>query len=409
MSRRAVAMVATVAAVLAGLSACGDDSGPNPEPTTTAAFDPEALELGRIDPTATDVSAALTGPSSRLIASYELGSHLVLPQDLRSDLHKYGVETGTLIDQTELDFGLGDVAPAMVNSQAGLLTRRVDQNADAWITTALVQFPDEASAEAAEAAAAALLTTPDPEGFGSEFVVETIPTDAEAVALVSGEGETNQIYVLRAYGPFLAYGWFYDLNGDLDDQRAYVEEFLDDQDVALQDVEPAPITEEPRVRELDPTGLWGLTLAPDGSGSLTDTAYVSGSHAAQVRQINSDGIGRAFSQAGVSRVASNLTTIYAAEDEAGAESLRDAFRDQATGLGMVEVDPPVGLQDAVCLANEDEENLDLTLWPDFLCFDAFGSYLLESSGVSLEEAQQRISAQALLVHEQQQDQKRSSG
>ena len=114
-------------------------------------------------------------------------------------------------------------------------------------------------------------------------------------------------------------------------------------------------------------------------------------------------------QAGVSRVASNLTTIYAAEDAAGAESLRDAFRDQATELGMVEVDPPVSLQDAVCLAKEDEENLDLTLWPDFLCFDAFGSYLLESSGVSLEEAQQRISAQALLVHEQQQDQKRSSG
>ena len=409
MSRRAVAIAATVAVVLAGLTACGDDSAPDPEPTTTAAFDPDALELGRIDPTATDVSAALTGPSSRLIASYELGSHLVLPQDLRSDLHRYGVETGTLIDQTELDFGLGDVAPAMVNAEAGLLTRRVDQNADAWITTALVQFPDAASAEAAEAAAAALLTTPDPDGFGSAFVAETVPTDAEAMLLVASGDGTNQLYVLRAFGPFLAYGWFYDLNGDLDDQRGYAEDFLNDQDVELQDVEPVPITEEPRLRDLDPTGLWGLTLAPDGSGSLADTAYVSGSHAAQVRQINSDGVGRAFSRAGVSRVASNLTTIYATEDGAGAESLRDAFREQATGLGMVEVDPPPGLPDAVCVAKEDEEDLDLTLWPDFLCFDAFGAYLLESSGVSLEEAQQRISAQALLVHEQQQDQKRSSG
>lgn len=408
MSRRAVAILAALAVVLAGLTACGG-SAPDPKPTTSAAFDPDALELGRIDPTPTDISAALTGQSSRLIASYELGSHLVLPQDLRSDLHKYGIETGTLIDQTELELGLGDIASAMVGAQAGLLTRRVDKNADAWITTALVQFPDAASAEAAVQAAATVLTTPSADGYDANFVAETVPTDAQAVALVAAGDGTNQIYVLRAYGPFLAYGWFYDLNGDLDDQRDYVEEFLNDQDVALQDVEPATIVEDPRVRDLDPSGLWGLTLGADGSGGLTDTAYVSGSHAAQVRQINADGIGRAFSQAGVSRVASNLTTIYATKDAAGAESLRDAFGDQATGLGMVEVDPPAGLAEAVCLEKQDEEIVDLSLWPDFLCFHAFGSYLLESSGVSLEEAQQRISAQALLVHENQQDRKRTSG
>ena len=75
---------------------------------------------------------------------------------------------------------------------------------------------------------------------------------------------------------------------------------------------------------------------------------------------------------------------------------------------MLDLAPP-GLDEAVCLANQDEDAPGLTLWPEFLCFSPFGAYLLESSGVSLEEAQQRISAQALLIFEAQQDQRRSSG
>ncbi len=412
MSRRTVAMLATVVVVLTGLTACGGGGEPKPDPTPTAEFDPEALDLGRIDPTATDVSTALTGATSKLIAAYELGSHLVLPQDLRRGLDRYGVETDALVDPSDFEYSLSEAgAPVLAaGAQTGLLTRRVDQAGDAWITTALVQFPDDASAEAAEQAAATALTAPDPTGLESTKVVEPVASDDQAVAVVATNTDVaNQIYVLRAFGPFLAYIWVYDINGDMDGVRQSADEFLVDQESELQDVEPIAIREEPRVRDLDPTGLWGLTLAADGSGALTPEAYVSGGHAAQSRQIDADGIARAFSKAGVTRVASNLTSLYATKDADGAQTLLDAFDEQARGLGMVEVDPPKGLEGAVCLAKEDDENVDLTFWPDFLCWHPFGAYLLESSGVSLEEAQQRISAQALLVHEKQQDQKRSSG
>ncbi len=412
MSRRTVAMLATVVVVLTGLTACGGGEEPKPDPTPTAEFDPEALDLGRIDPTATNVSTALTGATSKLIAAYELGSHLVLPQDLRRGLDRYGVETDALVDPSDFEYSLSEAgAPVLAaGAQTGLLTRRVDQAGDAWITTALVQFPDDASAEAAEQAAATALTAPDPTGLESTKVVEPVASDDQAVAVVATNTDVaNQIYVLRAFGPFLAYIWVYDINGDMDGVRQSADEFLVDQESELQDVEPIAIREEPRVRDLDPTGLWGLTLAADGSGALTAEAYVSGGHAAQSRQIDADGIARAFSKAGVTRVASNLTSLYATKDADGAQTLLDAFDEQARGLGMVEVDPPKGLEGAVCLAKEDDENVDLTFWPDFLCWHPFGAYLLESSGVSLEEAQQRISAQALLVHERQGDRKRTSG
>ncbi len=208
---------------------------------------------------------------------------------------------------------------------------------------------------------------------------------------------------------------FYALEGDAVvgvwpiEARGYAEDYLAAQEIALEDVEPVRISEEPRVRDLDPSGLWGLTLAVDARGNLGEQAYVSGGHAAQSRQINADGIELAFETAGVSRVASNLTSLYATKDAEGAESLVAAFVEQATGLGMVEAESPQGLSDAVCFAKEDEENPDLTLWPSFICFFAYGAYVLESSGVSAQEAQQRLSAQAVLVYEKQQDQKRSSG
>lgn len=412
MSRRTVAMLATAGVMLAGLAACGDDPKPDPGPSPSAAFDPDALDLGRIDPTPTDVSTALTGASSRLIAAYDLGSHLVLPQELRTDLQRVGVESDALVDPGDFEYSLSEAGGPVLaaGAQTGLLSRRVDKPGDAWITTALVQFPDDASAEAAEQAAAAALTAPDPTGLESTKVLEPVASDDQAVAVVATNTDVaNQMYVLRAFGPFLAYIWVYDINGTMDDVRQDADDFLRDQQTALQDVEPVPISEQPRVRDLDPTGLWGLTLAVDGNGGLSDTAYVAGGHAAQTRQIDAEGIDRAFSKAGVSRVASNVTSLYATQDAESAAALQDVFVEQATGLGMVEVDPPKGLDGAVCVANEDEENVDLVLWPDFLCFHPFGAYLLESSGVSLEEAQQRISAQALLVHEKQQDRKRSSG
>lgn len=410
MSRRTIAMLATVGVMLAGLTACGDDPRPDPTPSPSSSFDPDALDLGRIDATPTDVSTALTGASSRLIAAYDLGSHLVLPQDLRADLTRFGVETDALVEPGDFEYSLSEAGTPVLaaGAQMGLLSRRVDKPGDAWITTALVQFPDEASAEAAEQTAAAALAAPDSTGLSTK-VLESVASDDQAVAVVATSDISNQAYVLRAYGPFLAYIWVYDIDGDMDEVRQYADDFLSEQESELQDVDPIPIREEPRVRDLDPTGLWGLTLAVDGSGGLSDTAYVAGGHAAQTRQIDADGIARAFDDAGVTRVASNLTTLYATQDTDSARTLRDAFVEQATGLGMVEVDPPKGLDGAVCLAKEDEEDLDLTLWPDFLCFHPFGAYLLESSGVSLEEAQQRISAQAVLVHEKLQDQKRSSG
>ncbi|MEG9226789.1 DUF7373 family lipoprotein [Aeromicrobium sp. Sec7.5] len=412
MSRRTVAMLATAGVLLSVLAACGDDADPDPSPTPTSTFDPEALDLGRIDPTATDLSTALTGASSRLVAAYDLGSDLVLPQELRPGLTRIGIESAALVDPGDFEYSLSEAGAPVVaaGAQTGLLARRVDAPGDAWITTALVQFPDAASAEAAEQAAAAALAAPDPTGLESTDVLEPVPSDDQAVAVVATDTDiAKQMYVLRAYGPFLAYIWVYDINGDMDEVRQYADDFLVQQESALQDVEPVTIMEDPRIRDLDPTGLWGLTLAADGSGGLTDTAYVSGGHAAQSRQIDADGIDRAFTTSGVSRVASNLTSLYAAKDAAGAADLRDAFVEQATGLGMVEVDPPQGLDGAVCVANEDEDNVDLLLWPDFLCFHPFGAYLLESSGVSLEEAQQRISAQALLIHEKQGDRKRTSG
>ena len=412
MSRRTVAMLATAGMLLSVLTACGDDADPDPGPSPTSTFDPEALDLGRIDPTATDLSTALTGASSRLVAAYDLGSHLVLPQELRTSLVRVGVESDALVDPGDYEYSLSEAgAPVLAaGAQTGLLARRVDAPGDAWITTALVQFPDAASAEAAEQAAATALVAPDPTGLDPTKAVEPVASDDQAVAVVATNTDiANQMYVLRAYGPFLAYAWVYDINGDMDDVRGYADDFLVEQESALQDVEPVTISDEPRVRDLDPTGLWGLTLAVDGNGGLTDTAYVSGGHAAQSRQIDVDGIERAFTKAGVTRVASNLTSLYATKDADGATGLRDDFVEQATGLGMVEVDPPKGLDGAVCLAKEDEEDVDLILWPEFLCFHPFGAYLLESSGVSLEEAQQRISAQALLVHERQGDRKRTSG
>jgi hypothetical protein len=409
MRRRAAATTAVLAVVLGLLTACGEEDAPDPEPTDTVEFDPEALDLGRIDPTATDLGTALDGARSRTIGAYQLASHLVLPQELRSDLHKYGVESGTLTDPGEFEYMLSDAAPAMAGAETGYLTRRVDENADAWVTTALVQFPDAAAAQNAAEVAGGALTAPDAE-YGVDLVAEPFAADPQTIALVTNTPDVaNQIYVLRAFGPFLAYAWVYDINGDMDDVRTTAEEFVSEQEIALEEVDPVQISESPRVRDLDPSGLWGMTLAVDGRGSLADTAYVAGGHAAETRQINTDGISRAFSRSGVTRVASNLTTIYATEDDEAADSLIDAFHTQATELGMVDGESPVGLDDAVCVVKEDEEDPNLTFWPTYLCFYAFGAYVLESSGVSAEEAHQRLSAQAVLIHERQQDQKRSSG
>ena len=176
MSRRTVAMLATAGMLLSVLTACGDDADPDPGPSPTSTFDPEALDLGRIDPTATDLSTALTGASSRLVAAYDLGSHLVLPQELRTSLVRVGVESDALVDPGDYEYSLSEAgAPVLAaGAQTGLLARRVDAPGDAWITTALVQFPDDASAEAAEQAAAAALTAPDPTGLESSKVLEPV-------------------------------------------------------------------------------------------------------------------------------------------------------------------------------------------------------------------------------------------
>ncbi|MFT4299395.1 MAG: hypothetical protein QM597_07170 [Aeromicrobium sp.] len=410
MSRRAAVTLALAATLVVSLAGCGgkDDPQPDVTPAETTTFDPDALDLGRIDPTGTDVDTALTPENARRAAAMELGEYLVLPQQLDEEMTGYGIETMAMSEPEDFDHTFTSSGDAFASAQVGLLTRRVRGNADAWITTAIVQFPDSAAAQAAVQTTADVMVAPDETG-AAKYVTESVPGDDEAVGLAAVSNDVaNQVYVLRAYGPFLVFGWFYDIDGDMDDVRNERDDFLLEQSLLLDGVDPVEISEEPTKRDLDPTGLWSKVLAADGRGTLVDDAAIYGGHTAQIFQIDASGLERAFDKAGISRVATNVTTVYVAENARGATSLVDDFVDQALDVGLEKTDSPAGLGDAICIEKPDEDDPDLFFWPSFMCYAIWDSYALESSGVSLEEAQQRISAQALLMYEETSGQKRSS-
>lgn len=407
--RRRVAVLAAVLALLP-LAACGeDDPAPEPSPEPTSSFDPSALDLGRLDPTRTDISAAAGPDLARRVASYELGAHLVMPQEIDPALTMANVDSGSAISASELNFMFeGDTTPVH-GSTAAIFSRRSDTDFDDWIATGLMAFPDEAAAAAAAAAMHQLALAPLAEDYPPEpYEASEVPGREAALAGVRMIGDRVTFKVFEASGPFLMYAWIAE-DVDVEGAQELAEEHLEEQAERLEDLDVVEIDEAPTKRQLDPTGLWGLTLAMDADGGLGDRGYVSGPHASLIHQIDLDGLDDAYDEAGVEGVAVNAAVLYRTDGADGARVLLEAFLAQGEKAKLEMTDPPVGLdaETATCLTGDPDEVEGL--WPDHICWIVHDGYLVEAAGRTIDEARQVASAQLVLVHQSGDGRKRTTG
>lgn len=408
--RRPVAVLA-VLAVLGPLAGCGgdDEPGPEPSPEPTAAFDPAELDLGRIDPTRTDLSAAASPELARRAASYELGELLVQPQEVDPELIMANVDSGSVVSPEDFGFVFeGETAP-LESSTAAIVARKSDPEFENWIATGVVAFPDEAAAQAAAAAMHQLALAPAPEEFTPEpYAAGEVPGRPAALGGTRLVADWVTAKVFEASGPFVMYAW---ISEDVEQEAALglAADFLDEQAERLADLEPVVANEEPTKRELDPSGLWSLTLATDVNGGLSGTAHLSGPSASLIHQIDLEGLDDAYEDSGLERVATNAAVLYRTSEDGGPQILLDAFRIQAEKANLEVTDPPPGLEDdeATCMMGELEDIEGV--WPTHICWIVYEDTLIEAAGSTIEEARQMASAQLMLVFQAGDNRKRTTG
>ena len=407
--RRPVAVLAALV-VLGPLAACGGDDEPAPDPTpeATEAFDPAELDLGRIDPTRTDLSAAASPELARRAASYELGELLVQPQEVDPELIMANVDSGSAVSPEDFGFVFeGDTTP-LQSSTAAIVARKSDPDFENWIATGVVAFPDEAAAQAAAAAMHQLALAPVPEEFTPDpYAASEVPGRAAALGGTRVVADWVTVKVFEAAGPFVMYAW---ISEDVEPETALdlAADFLDEQAERLEDTQPVVANDSPTKRELDPSGLWGLTLATDVNGGLAETAHLSGPRASLIHQIDLEGLDDAYEDSGLERVATNAAVLYRTSEDGGPQILLDAFVTQAEKANLEVTDPPPGLEDdATCVMGEVSEIEGV--WPTHMCWIVFEDTLIEAGGSTIEEARQVASAQLMLVFQSGGDRKRMTG
>lgn len=405
-----LAALACAGMLLAGCSgeSTNDTSGSSGERVVRE----EDLDLGGEDAEAAKVEkTAVSLADGRAVESARLAEFVVDPSTVDPAMQQGCTPAGTMVSPDELSRVFSDEDPKLVAMRiAGASACRVYGTAadpsKLTLTVLIFASPAKAKAFAASVHARASRNGTNlfdgTSTFSSATTIDGHPEILTSLFKVKRDSPDQSITAVTAYGSAVAYTFTSPAAGQVPATKARIARLFDAQRDALAKFEPKTL-EQLLGQRIDPTGVAKLTLARPSIGKPkkqeSEIVRVWGPNAALHRQTWAKGLAKAFKRADVDVMADGGSSVYRTGSVRQAKRLLDDFQKTVTETQYDAFHTPKGLPDARCyqikatLVNSPIGGL---LAPNY-CQVRFGRYIAETSGTTADQAENRVSAQYLVL------------
>lgn len=369
-------------------TACGTDRD-----GSAATVDESKLDWGNYSIVPRDMTTVATLESGAIQESIRLAEYVPLPIEIDSRLVLGGSSHPRTAQSPPGVTGFPRGTPGLVS---GWSTRADERDLDTISSLALYMDLDIARFDTRDNAARAmniLADDVDPE-YPHKGAL-TIPGYDTARAVLTYFDSVN---VWVAHDNYVIWLWVSDRIAAPEGPAPLIDlakRALDKQLEMLQGYRPTPADQIATVQP-DIDGLLGHTL-PDERDLIQPSTGIYSARAALHHQIDPARSQRAFADAGVDLVASDLDTLYRASDPEAASRLAANFVDELSKV-YLRIDSPPGLPTAQCLHRKDDESGSSA---KYICYLTYDRYVAEVLADQPQDLYQRVSAQyKLLTHGQ---------
>lgn len=338
----------------------------------------------------------------RTLAAHQLAAKVNAPWRIDPTLTTLNAsQTTVIVDPVSLGDLIGATAPSIAGRQGfyyGFSTARTAAAAEAGglaLTSMMLRFPDDDAATLTARELAAAANTPT-----ASLQPVPIPVPEQPDAQAFGWQTPDGTYVTRVFanhGPLVLCHTGYSATSQQAATSIAVTASVREQTRPVQSYQLVPASDFPSM-SVDPTGLFGITLRDNddyGPGfNPSDGVY----NDFGAIQFEPDPIPTsvAYDAAGIKNVSRRLATLYETSSPTQAVTLAEYF---ATNIGdqpdTTSEPAPAAIPNTACFQLQDSP-----AQPSFRCTMAVQHYAVEVSSDSLDDAHQRLAAQAkLILHE----------
>ncbi|AUH69058.1 MULTISPECIES: DUF7373 family lipoprotein [Gordonia] len=382
--KRAAAAAGAVVS-LSAVTACTVDG--------TATRGPIQLDTGKYA-TSLQPAAGTADTESEMnrLRAMRLGEDIAFRDEVDPVLTKFSMPTYPISGASGLRGVFSDAADLPVSQKlrygftmaGGAPDDSDGKNLHQGLNHAVLVYPDaETAGEAVSAMSGQMLK----KTYGSPMRRTDVPgMPAETVALTGKSSGGGQITV--AFTPVaekVVYTW-----ADADDggwTLAAVRSAFTKQKALLDAMKP--ISDDKRI---DPNGLLRAVLPTESNGGSAFSGSVAGPRAISQLASKSTATFADLQKTGVTEAAVGGSLVFRAGGDDQAAELLKTLSDDSDDPTAKKADSPQDLPSAVCQTSKSSFGDDQAT-----CFVAYGSYAAQADGSDLHEAQQKISAQYLLL------------
>ncbi|GAA4479415.1 hypothetical protein GCM10023094_24500 [Rhodococcus olei] len=274
------------------------------------------------------------------------------------------------------------------------------------VVNAVLRFgnPEDAAATAREIQTQ-LTTVDDGAGIATAQTIDVLPnTLVTTRETASGAGPTVSVNALTPHGDYLLYTWAQAPTGQKDWTAKTIAKAVSLQSPLI-DKFPAQPTKEQNggtsaefpVVDQDKILIYAIP-EQDAQAKLGDDMAAYGPRGMAHRSTNPPLTYRVLTETGSEHNAVAKTTVYRAQDDAGARTIADEFANDLAAQGFTAAPSPQGLPDATCVTK------DTVRGTEIYCMVVNGRYVGEASGLDdKKDVDQQISAQYLILEQADQN------
>ncbi|EGD56131.1 DUF7373 family lipoprotein [Gordonia neofelifaecis] len=378
--KRAAAVVGAVLSISA-VTACTVDG--------TATRGPVQLDTGKYATTLQPAAGTADSEAAMdKLRAMRFGEDIVFRDEIDPQLTKFSMPTYPISGAAGLKGVFSDAAdlPESQKLRYGfsIAGGNPDDGNDKGMNHAVLVYTDPAAATAALNAMSGQMLR---KNYGSPMQRTQIPgMPAETVALSGKSSSGSQISVaFTPAGDKVIYTWADSKDGAW--TQSVVRSAYQKQKVLIDGMKP--ISED---RQIDPTGITRAVLPTEsGSGSAYSGA-VAGPRTISQLAGKSSATYKDLASAGVTEAAVGGSLVFHAGGEDQAKKLLTSLSDTSDDPAAKKAASPQDLSSAICQTSKSSTGTDTAS-----CFVAVGSYAVQADGSDLHDAQQKISAQYLLL------------
>jgi hypothetical protein len=375
---------------------------------STAAIDPAALDTGDYPTTPAAPFGLATLDTLLDVETQRLAEFVTVPFEVDPELTD--VKNPTMVLRTPsnlaavLNEGVAQIASDNTMLYGYVTTAAVPKpspnDSTRSLVNAVIRFgTTEAAAAAARQMHDNLTTVDSGSGLETPASIDVLPDTLVSTQRTDFSGPEVAVNAFTAHGTYVLYTYAKSPEAQKDWTATAVAKALSLQ-APLIDRFPGTPTREQNggerpdypLMDQDKILIYAIPEAdPQAQGG--DDMAVYGPRGMAHRSSNPPLTYKVLTETGSEHNASYKTTVYRADDEAGAQRILNEFVDDQLSNGYTEAPTPQGLPTARCVSRETSQG------PQEHCMVANGRYVGEASGLDNKtDVDQRISAQYLILN-----------